>query len=126
MRFPKQSYDSSTKTRALIKQFEAIGGVWTLAPGTLPRRFEAFARERRKLRNSIYQWWHCIYKKLSCTQSLLVYNQGIKIYTTITRDMPPTLSYKLITCLFSKKPTYAGAKLFNLLPEELKNTLHNN
>ncbi|KAG8335216.1 hypothetical protein J6590_073313 [Homalodisca vitripennis] len=25
---------------------EAIGGVWTLAPGALPRRFEAFARER--------------------------------------------------------------------------------
>ncbi|KAG8324738.1 hypothetical protein J6590_085164 [Homalodisca vitripennis] len=44
--FPKKSYDSSTKQRAWIKQLEAIGGVWTLAPGALPRRFEAFARER--------------------------------------------------------------------------------
>ncbi|KAG8296499.1 hypothetical protein J6590_055146 [Homalodisca vitripennis] len=31
---------------ALIKQFEVIGGVWTLAPGALPRRFKAFAWER--------------------------------------------------------------------------------
>ncbi|KAG8306550.1 DNA ligase (ATP), variant 2 [Homalodisca vitripennis] len=34
---------------------KAVGGVWTLAPGALPRRFEAFAREREKREMSVKQ-----------------------------------------------------------------------